>query len=149
VQKDNICHLVIAPAQIDGQLATEAEKLAVNVASLFDGAGIFGVELFLTNEDELLVNEVAPRPHNSGTLDLLKVPYTNSGHYTIEACDTSQYEQHLRCITGLQLGSTKMHVSAAIMFNIIGLGNGDEGMRKTMQPCIDALSIPGASGTFA
>lgn len=114
IQKQSVCHLVIAPAQIDGRLAQAAEKIAKKVAGLFEGAGVFGVELFLADDDQILLNEVAPRPHNSG-------------HYTIEACYTSQYEQHLRCIIGLPLGSTKMKVEASIMLNIIGLGSSAEG----------------------
>jgi phosphoribosylaminoimidazole carboxylase len=133
VQKDNICHLVIAPAQIDGQLCHDAQQLSLKVLSLFEGAGVFGVELFLDQSNNILVNEVAPRPHNSG-------------HYTIEACETSQYEQHLRCVTGLSMGSTKMKVNASIMLNIIGVGSGTESFNQTMIPAIDSLIIEGATG---
>jgi phosphoribosylaminoimidazole carboxylase len=133
VQKDNICHLVIAPAQIDGQLCHTSQQLSMKVTSLFEGAGVFGVELFLDQSNNILVNEVAPRPHNSG-------------HYTIEACETSQYEQHLRCITGLSIGSTKMKVNASIMLNIIGVGSGTEAYNQTMIPAIHSLLIDGATG---
>lgn len=109
VQKDNICHLVIAPAQIDGLLSLKAQQIAENVIAAFDGAGIYAVELFLCTDDSILVNEVAPRPHNSG-------------HFTIEACYTSQFEQHIRCVLGLPLGSPEMKVGAAVMVNIIGSG---------------------------
>ncbi|KAJ3334428.1 phosphoribosylaminoimidazole carboxylase ade2, partial [Kappamyces sp. JEL0680] len=132
VQKDNICHLVIAPAQIDGLVRDQARVIAENVVSAFSGCGIFGVELFLLPDGSISFNEVAPRPHNSG-------------HYTIEACHTSQFEQHLRCITGMPLGSADLKVPAAVMVNIIGLGNGEQGLADTLQPCKDSLDIPGAT----
>jgi phosphoribosylaminoimidazole carboxylase len=88
--------------------------------------------MFLLHDDSLAFNEVAPRPHNSG-------------HYTIEACHTSQFEQHLRCITGMPLGSTEMKVPAAVMINIIGLGEGVEGMNDTLLPCLKSLYIAGAT----
>lgn len=132
VQKDNICHLVIAPAPIDGALRDRARKIAHNIISSFTGYGIFGVELFLLEDGQISFNEVAPRPHNSG-------------HYTIEACFTSQYEQHLRCITGMPLGSAAMKVPCSIMINIIGQGEGEEGMQKTLSICHDALLEEGAT----
>jgi 5-(carboxyamino)imidazole ribonucleotide synthase len=91
--------------------------------------GIFGVEMFLTKNNRVLVNEIAPRPHNSG-------------HYTIEACVTSQFEQHLRAILGLPLGSTEL-VMPAVMVNLLG-AEGYQG-----KPCFEGidevLSIPGVS----
>ncbi|CAD5164855.1 unnamed protein product [Musa acuminata subsp. malaccensis] len=89
--RDNICHIVEAPA-----------------------AGVFAVELFLTKDGQVLLNEVAPRPHNSG-------------HHTIESCYTSQYEQHLRAILGLPLGDPSMNSPAAIMYNILGEDEGEPG----------------------
>jgi hypothetical protein len=80
------------------------------------GAGVFGVEMFLLPDGSLLLNEVAPRPHNSG-------------HYTIEACATSQYEAHLRAILGWPLGDPSMVAGAAIMLNVLGEADGEEGMR--------------------
>ncbi|KAI8914166.1 AIR carboxylase-domain-containing protein [Gorgonomyces haynaldii] len=129
VQRDNICHLVICPAQIDGLLETKCRNIAEQVVSHLEGAGIFGIEFFLTNHNEILINEIAPRPHNSG-------------HYTIEACETSQFEQHLRCVTGRPLGSTKLKVPASIMINLIG--NSDK-MEDIMKPCNESLLIPGAT----
>lgn len=129
VQKDNICHLVIAPAQIDGILAETARMVAESAVSCLDGAGIFGVEMFLTANGEILVNEIAPRPHNSG-------------HYTIEACATSQYEQHIRCVTGLPLGDASMKVQAAVMVNILGTGTE---MSETLKPCFDSLFLSGST----
>ena len=132
VQKDNICHTVIAPAQIDGTVREKAKKIAENIVSAFSGAGIFGVELFLLADGSITFNEVAPRPHNSG-------------HYTIEGCYTSQFEQHIRCITGMPLGNPDLKVGAAVMVNVIGLGYGLEGMRSTLEPCRKSLAIPGAT----
>ncbi|KAJ3182205.1 phosphoribosylaminoimidazole carboxylase ade2 [Gaertneriomyces sp. JEL0708] len=132
VQKDNICHVVIAPAQIDGLVARKAQQVAEKAVTALKGTGIFGVEMFLLANGDILINEIAPRPHNSG-------------HYTIEACHTSQFEQHLRCILGMPLGSTAMKVPASAMVNILGLDSGDEGMEMTLRPCAVALGLPGAT----
>lgn len=109
--KNNICHTVIVPASIDDTLTGHAKNFAVQVAEYLQGAGVFGVEMFLTKERTILINEIAPRVHNSG-------------HYTIEACKTSQFEQHIRAITGMSLGSTDMIVPAAAMVNILGERSG-------------------------
>lgn len=108
----NICVEVHAPAEVEKGITTKAEQLAVAAAKELKGAGVFGIEMFLTNEGEVLINEIAPRVHNSG-------------HYTIEACKTSQFEQHIRAITGMPLGSTTMTVPAAVMINILGERDGD------------------------
>lgn len=104
----NICDMVIVPARISEEIKKEVEKIGIEaVKALGEGAvGIFGIEMFLTKNGKVLVNEIAPRPHNSG-------------HYTIEACITSQFEQHIRAITGLPLGSTEL-LSPAVMINILG-----------------------------
>lgn len=107
VHQNNICHTVYAPAPIDLKLRRKAEKLAEKVMQNLNGAGVFGIEMFLTRDGKVLVNEIAPRVHNSG-------------HYTTEACITSQFEQHIRAITGLPLGSTAMIVPAAVMVNVLG-----------------------------
>ncbi|TPX59309.1 phosphoribosylaminoimidazole carboxylase [Spizellomyces sp. 'palustris'] len=132
VQKDNICHVVLAPAQIDGLVGKRAKKVAERAVKVLNGAGAFGVEMFLLENGDILLNEIAPRPHNSG-------------HYTIEACHTSQFEQHLRCILGQPLGSTEMKVPASVMVNILGLGDGPEGMELTLRPCAIAMGLPGAT----
>ena len=132
IQKDNICHLVIAPAPISALILSKAKLIAEDVANAFPGSGIFGVEMFLLKDGTVTFNEVAPRPHNSG-------------HYTIEACNTSQFEQHIRCITGLPLGNADLKVGAAVMINIIGKGNGEQGMIDTLRVCHDALLVPGAT----
>ncbi|KAJ8324671.1 phosphoribosylaminoimidazole carboxylase ade2 [Batrachochytrium dendrobatidis] len=132
VQSNNICHLVIAPAQIDGRIAAKARFIAEDAVAALNGAGIYGVEMFLLSDDSLSFNEIAPRPHNSG-------------HYTIEACHTSQFEQHLRCILGMPLGSPALKVSASIMINIIGTGSGDAALKETLEACQTSLAIPGAT----
>ncbi|OGK19218.1 5-(carboxyamino)imidazole ribonucleotide synthase, partial [Candidatus Roizmanbacteria bacterium RIFCSPHIGHO2_01_FULL_39_8] len=125
VQKKNICHFVLVPAAISQVARKRAINLAIKTMKLLKGAGVFGIEMFKTKDDKILLNEIAPRVHNSG-------------HYTIEACITSQFEQHIRAICGLPLGDTTLKVPAAVMINILGERFGDanvEGMEK-------ALAIP-------
>ena len=111
VHKRNICVEVKVPAQITPAERVRAEKLALKVAGHLEGAGMFGIEMFLTSDGQVLVNEIAPRVHNSG-------------HYTMDACRTSQFEQHIRAITGLPLGSTDLLAPAAVMVNILGERDG-------------------------
>ena len=100
-----ILDVSIAPARIDGALAAEATEMAIGIAAELGYVGILGVELFLSG-GRLLVNEIAPRPHNSG-------------HYTIDACVTSQFEQQVRILCGLPLGDARQH-SRAVMVNLLG-----------------------------
>lgn len=109
--KNNLCQTVVVPADISTHTVQKAQMLAKTVMEHLEGAGVFGIEMFLTKRGQVLVNEIAPRVHNSG-------------HYTIEACKTSQFEQHIRAITGMELGSTDMVVPAAAMVNILGESNG-------------------------
>ncbi|MCH3884182.1 5-(carboxyamino)imidazole ribonucleotide synthase [Tenacibaculum aquimarinum] len=102
----NQVEYVICPARIDSQVAENARELALKVVSDLDFVGLLAVEMFQTKNDEILVNEVAPRPHNSG-------------HYSIEASYTNQFEQHLRSILNLPLGNTDSKV-AGIMVNLVG-----------------------------
>ena len=102
----NLVEYLFAPAQIKNEVAAQAEALAVQIATKMQLVGILAVEMFVTREGDVLVNEVAPRPHNSG-------------HQTIEANVTSQYEQHLRAILGLPLGSTRLLLPSA-MVNLLG-----------------------------
>jgi 5-(carboxyamino)imidazole ribonucleotide synthase len=130
--KTNICDIVAAPAKIDQATAAQARRVALQAIEALEGVGIFGVEMFLTRDGRILVNEIAPRPHNSG-------------HYTIEACVTSQFEQLLRVISGLPLGSTEL-LRPAVMLNLLGEANYSgppliEGLQK-------ALTIPGLSFHF-
>ncbi|UZJ52602.1 hypothetical protein CBS101457_001922 [Exobasidium rhododendri] len=134
--KDSICHSVFAPLRHKkSSVAVEAQDIAKRAVAMLQGAGVFGVELFLMKDGELLINEIAPRPHNSG-------------HYTIEACETSQYENHVRAILGLPLGSTELKVGSAAMINILGLADLDkdsEAVEKTMAPAVTSLTVPGAT----
>ncbi len=111
VQQNHICHKVIAPARIAENLRTEAQKLAVACVDAINGIGVFGVEMFLAQDEKILINEIAPRPHNSG-------------HYTIESCHCSQYENAIRAILNLPLGSPQMRMPAACMINLLGERNG-------------------------
>ncbi|MHB8852500.1 MAG: 5-(carboxyamino)imidazole ribonucleotide synthase [Ignavibacteriaceae bacterium] len=112
IQENHICKTVIAPAQIPKKLAKFSEEIAISAVEAVSGYGIFGIEMFLTKDKNILVNEMAPRPHNSG-------------HYTIEACVTSQFENHIRAVLGLPLGSTEMLRPFAVMINLLGKRNGD------------------------
>lgn len=125
----NVLDLLLAPARIDSEVAMRAQRLAEQTVTALDGVGMFGVELFLTRSGELLVNEVAPRTHNSG-------------HWTIEACRTSQFEQHLRAIVGLPLGDTTQH-SPAVMLNLLGEANA--GGAVVIEGLDDALALPGVA----
>jgi len=102
----NQVEYVICPARIDNDVAEKARDIALKVVKELDFVGLLAVEMFQTENDEILVNEVAPRPHNSG-------------HYSIEASYTNQFEQHLRSILNLPLGNTESKV-AGIMLNLVG-----------------------------
>ncbi|XP_074291078.1 phosphoribosylaminoimidazole carboxylase, chloroplastic-like [Silene latifolia] len=132
IHKDNICHIVKAPAEIPWKIRNLATDVAHKAVSSLEGAGIFAVELFLTEDGQILLNEVAPRPHNSG-------------HHTIEACYTSQFEQHLRAVVGLPLGDPSLKTPAAIMYNILGEDEGERGFFLAHQVMRRALNVPGAS----
>ncbi|OMF24389.1 5-(carboxyamino)imidazole ribonucleotide synthase [Paenibacillus sp. FSL H8-0548] len=106
IHVDNILHLSIVPARISDELQREAEQLAIRIAEGLGAVGLIAVELFVTAEGELFVNELAPRPHNSG-------------HYTMEACRTSQFEQHVRAVCNLPLGDTTL-MSPVVMVNVLG-----------------------------
>lgn len=133
IHQNNICHLVYAPARIPDTLAKKASILAKNAVKSFPGCGIFGVEMFLLENNELLINEIAPRPHNSG-------------HYTIDACVTSQFEAHVRAVSGLPMpkGFTEFSTSItnSIMLNVLG---DKEVPNKELEICRRALETPHAS----
>lgn len=125
IHQRNICLEVIAPAEISETEKNRALKVASDVGKHLSGAGMFGIEMFLTKNSEVLVNEIAPRVHNSG-------------HYSMDAARTSQFEQHIRAISGLPLGKTDLLTSAAVMVNILG-----EHSRPTILSGLEnALSIP-------
>ncbi|MBM3447739.1 MAG: 5-(carboxyamino)imidazole ribonucleotide synthase [Bacteroidetes bacterium] len=102
----NLVEFIFSPANVSVEVAHEAAEIAKKIVEQLDHVGLLAVELFLTETGQLLVNEVAPRPHNSG-------------HHTIEACYTSQYAQHMRAILNLPLGDTALR-SAGVMINLLG-----------------------------
>jgi 5-(carboxyamino)imidazole ribonucleotide synthase len=106
VHVDSILDMTIVPARIAPEVARRAEELAAATLRALAGAGVFGIEMFVDRAGAVLINEIAPRVHNSG-------------HYTIEACRTSQFEQHVRAITGMPLGDTTL-LYGAVMVNLLG-----------------------------
>ena len=107
VQENHICVGVKSPAPVSQSIQYEAQQMALKATNAIDGKGIFAYEFFLTKNGDLLLNESAPRPHNSG-------------HYTIEGCVTSQFENHVRAVMGLPLGSAKLRAPAVAMVNLLG-----------------------------
>lgn len=128
VHQNNICHVVYAPAPIASEIQQRARRLAEEVMQHLGGAGVFCIEMFLTSSGQVIVNEIAPRVHNAG-------------HFSIEACHTDQFEQHIRAITGLPLGDTEMKVPAAVMINILGAGE----HLANVEGLATALAIPQVS----
>jgi 5-(carboxyamino)imidazole ribonucleotide synthase len=106
IHTNSILDTTLVPARISRKVELKAKKLAEKTMDALHGAGIFGIEMFVTRRDEVLLNEIAPRPHNSG-------------HYTNEACSISQFEQHLRAVLDLPLGKPELLCPAA-MVNILG-----------------------------
>lgn len=106
-QVNQVCQRVIAPAAVTVTVAQQVEQIATRLLSTLGVVGLFGIELFLTAEQQVLINEIAPRTHNSG-------------HYTLDACETSQFEQQLRAVCGLPLGSVEMTWAEAVMVNLLG-----------------------------
>jgi 5-(carboxyamino)imidazole ribonucleotide synthase len=125
-QRDHVCHEVLVPAPIDPGEAEHAEDIAVAAAAAAQAVGVMGIELFALAGGRTLVNELAPRPHNSG-------------HYTIEACQTSQFENHLRGVLDLPLGSVELRSQSAVMVNLLGTHDGEARPRIA-----GALAVPGA-----
>lgn len=126
VHRDGILDTTVVPARIDAEIATSARELAQAIAERLGIVGLLCVEMFMTPDRRLLVNELAPRPHNSG-------------HYTLDACPTSQFEQLLRVLCGLPLGSTEL-TSPAVVVNLLG----DVWLQAGGRPNFAAaLAVPG------
>jgi 5-(carboxyamino)imidazole ribonucleotide synthase len=125
--KANLVEWLACPARIEPQIAERAREIALDLAAALQIEGLLAVELLLSTSGELLINEVSPRPHNSG-------------HHTIESCFTSQYEQHLRAIYGLPLGSADLKLPA-VMVNILG-ADGYEG-HPQYQGLTECMALPG------
>jgi len=118
IHEDNILNMTIAPARVSDDVIRNAGEIAKKTMQVLNGAGVFGIEMFVDQNNEILINEIAPRVHNSG-------------HHTLQSCKTSQFEQHLRAILGLDLGSTDL-VHKTVMCNILG-PDGFEGKYKPIQ----------------
>jgi len=127
IQRDHICNVVKAPAAIDTQAASRAREIARHAVQTVGCVGTMGVELFMAGDGQIAINELAPRVHNSG-------------HYTIEACVCSQFENHVRAIMGWPLGSPALQAPAAAMVNLLGGGSGS----GTPHGLAAALAVPGA-----
>ncbi len=125
----HICRIVRAPAPVTAAVIARATAIARRAVEAVEGVGVVGVELFEREDGMILLNEIAPRPHNSG-------------HYTIEGCVTSQFENHLRAILDLPLGATDLVAPAAVMVNI--LGERDAPVDATPHGLPEALAVPGA-----
>lgn len=106
-QHDQVCHWAMAPVALAPETQQQVEDIATLLLNSLQVVGLFGIELFLTTDGHVLVNEIAPRTHNSG-------------HLTLDACATSQFEQHLRAVCGFPLGDTSLKVPGAIMVNLLG-----------------------------
>ena len=118
IHEDNILKMTVAPARVSDDVINDAGEIAKKTMDVLKGAGVFGIEMFIDQNDRILINEIAPRVHNSG-------------HHTLQSCRTSQFEQHLRAILGLELGSTDL-VHKTVMCNILG-PDGFEGKYKPVQ----------------
>ena len=118
IHEDNILKITIAPARVSDDVIRNAGEIAKKTMQVLNGAGVFGIEMFIDQNNKILINEIAPRVHNSG-------------HHTLQSCKTSQFEQHLRAILGLDLGSTDL-VHKTVMYNILG-PDGFEGKYKPVQ----------------
>jgi len=118
IHENNILKITIAPARVSDDVIMNAGDIAKKTMEVLKGAGVFGIEMFIDQDDKILINEIAPRVHNSG-------------HHTLQSCKTSQFEQHLRAILGLELGSTDL-VHKTIMCNILG-PDGYEGKYKPVE----------------
>ncbi|MGL5835252.1 MAG: 5-(carboxyamino)imidazole ribonucleotide synthase [Waterburya sp.] len=111
-QQNQVCHWTITPADVSIQIAEEVKAIARTILDKLEVIGVFGIEFFLTKDHRVLVNEIAPRTHNSG-------------HYTLDGCETSQFAMQLQAVTGLPLGSTALKSSGAIMVNLLGFEESD------------------------
>jgi len=118
IHENNILNVTIAPARVSDNVIKDAEDIAKKTMEVLKGAGVFGIEMFIDQDDRILINEIAPRVHNSG-------------HHTLQSCKTSQFEQHLRAILGLDLGSTDI-IHKTVMCNILG-PDGFEGKYKPVE----------------
>ena len=106
-QKNQVCHWTITPANVTKEVAERVKAIARQILDKLQVVGVFGIEFFLTKDNRVLVNEIAPRTHNSG-------------HYTLDGCETSQFAMQLQAVTGMPLGSTNLKSAGALMVNLLG-----------------------------
>jgi len=118
IHENNILKTTIVPARVSDDVINNAGEIAKKTMKVLNGAGVFGIEMFIDQDDKILINEIAPRVHNSG-------------HHTLQSCRTSQFEQHIRAILGLELGSTDL-IHKTVMCNILG-PDGFEGKYKPVE----------------
>ena len=126
IHEDNILRITLAPARVSPEVAKKADEVAKKTMRVLHGAGVFGIEMFVTSDEDILINEIAPRVHNSG-------------HHTLQSSKTSQFEQHLRAVLGLKLGDTQL-VHPTIMYNILG--------PKDFKGRYSLVGIPSQEGLF-
>jgi 5-(carboxyamino)imidazole ribonucleotide synthase len=119
-QEKQVCRRVLVPADISPGVAAEIEAIARTLMDHLQAVGVFGIELFLTSAGSVLVNEIAPRTHNSG-------------HFTLDACETSQFEQHLRAVCDLPLGNAALNCGGAVMVNLLGYEYAQNDYRTSRQ----------------
>ena len=137
IQKNHICNTVKAADEFDCDVENEIRELAIKIVNGISYVGVLAVEMFQMDNGEIFVNELAPRVHNTG-------------HYTIEACYVSQFENHIRAIIGLPLGSTDMKYRNAVMLNLLGERNGEsklEGYSDLINDPMAALHFYGKDET--
>ncbi|MGK7919792.1 MAG: 5-(carboxyamino)imidazole ribonucleotide synthase [Trichodesmium sp.] len=127
-QENQVCRRVFVPDK-NLELVPQIEAIAHSLLNSLEVVGVFGIEMFITKDNKVLINEIAPRTHNSG-------------HYTLDACETSQFEQHLRAVCGLPLGNTNLKSQGAVMVNLLGYEFG-ENHYLTKRQLLD--EIPNAS----
>ena len=125
-QKNQVCHWTITPAKVSKEVAKEVKAIACKILEKSKVVGVFGIEFFLTQDNRVLVNEIAPRTHNSG-------------HYTLDGCETSQFAMQLQAVTGMALGSTALKSAGAVMVNLLGF---EESNSKYLAKRNDILEIP-------
>lgn len=127
-QEEEVCRRVLVPAALSLEVVEEIKAIAHSLLNSLQVVGVFGIELFLTKSGKVLVNEVSPRTHNSG-------------HYTLDACETSQFEQQLRAVTGLSLGSPTLTTAGAVMVNLLGY---ESSVSDYLQKRQQLANLPGA-----
>jgi 5-(carboxyamino)imidazole ribonucleotide synthase len=127
-QEEQVCRRVFVPAEVSLQVMEEVKAIAQTLLNNLQVVGVFGIELFLTSSGKVLVNEVSPRTHNSG-------------HYTLDACATSQFEQQLRAVSNLPLGSPTLNCAAAVMVNLLGYESSQSDYLEKRQ---QLANLPGA-----